>query len=78
MGQIKGKQKSPQNQTNEQEISHLPERELRKMIAKMIQKFGNKMEAQKNRMEAQMKKNLEKIKEQKILESIDFITSLHN
>ena len=29
----------------------------------MIQKFVNKIEAQKNRLEAQIKKDLEKIKE---------------
>ena len=64
MGWIKGKQKIPQDQKKKKkEISHLPERELRIMIVKVIQKFGNKIEAQKNRLEAQIKKDLEKIKE---------------
>ena len=38
--------KYPQDQTNEEEISSLSEKEFIGMIVKMIQNLGNKMEAQ--------------------------------
>ena len=38
--------KNPPNQTKEEEIGSLPEKEFRIMIVKMIQNFGNKMELQ--------------------------------
>ena len=36
--------KNPQDQTNEEEIGSLPEKEFRVMIVKMIQSLGIKME----------------------------------
>ena len=42
--QMKEQGKNPQDQTNEEEISSLPEKELRVMIVKMIQNLGNRME----------------------------------
>ena len=42
--------KNEQDQTNEQEIGSLPEKEFRAMIVKMIQNLGNKMESEINRM----------------------------
>ena len=36
--------KNPPDQTNEEEIGSLPEREFRVMIVKMIQNLGNRME----------------------------------
>ena len=39
---IKEQGKNPPNQTNEEEIGSLPEKEFRIMIVKMIQKFGNR------------------------------------
>ena len=36
--------KTPPDQTNEEEISSLPENEFRVMIVKMIQNLGNRME----------------------------------
>ena len=56
MQQMKDHGKNPQNQTNEKEIGSLPEKELRVMIVKMIQNFGNNIEEQMNRKEAENKK----------------------
>ena len=41
---MKEQGKNPQEQTNEEEISSLPEKECRVMIVKMIQNSGNRME----------------------------------
>ena len=41
---MKEQGKNPSDQTNEEEIGSLPERELRLMIVKMIQNLGNRME----------------------------------
>ena len=38
--------KIPQDQTNDMEICNLPEKEFRKMIVKMIQNLGKRIEAQ--------------------------------
>ena len=43
--QMKEHGRNPQDQTNEEEISILPEKEFRVMVAKMIQNLGDKMEA---------------------------------
>ena len=42
--QIKEQGKNPPDQTNEEEIGSLPEKEFRIMIVKMIQNLVNKME----------------------------------
>ena len=39
--------KNPQDQTNEENIGSLPEKEFRVLIAKMTQNLGKKLEAQK-------------------------------
>ena len=44
MQQMKEQGKIPPDQTNKEEIGSLPEKELRVMIVKMIQNFGNKLE----------------------------------
>ena len=36
--------KNPPDQTNEEEIGSVPEKEFRVMIVKMIQNLGNRME----------------------------------
>ena len=41
---MKKQGKNPSDQTNEEEIGSLPEKEFRVMIVKMIQNLGNKME----------------------------------
>ena len=42
--QIKEQNKNPPDQTNEEEIGSLPEKEFRVMIVKIIQNLGNRME----------------------------------
>ena len=44
MQQMKEQGKKPPDQTNEEEIGSLPEKEFRVMIVKMIQTLGNRME----------------------------------
>ena len=41
---MKEQGKNPPDQTNEEEIDSLPEKEFRVMITKMIQNLGNRME----------------------------------
>ena len=67
--QVKEHDKSPPNQTEEEEIRSLPEKEFRIMIVKMIQNCENKMELQTNRLETRIQmmqemfnKDLEEIK----------------
>ena len=44
------------NQTKEEEIGSLPEKEFRIMIVKMIQNLENKMELQKNGLQTRVEK----------------------
>ena len=44
MQQMKEQGKNPPEQTNEEEIGSLPEKEFRVMIVKTIQNHGNRME----------------------------------
>ena len=55
---MKKQGKNPLNQTNEEEIGSLPEKEFRVMIVKMIQNLGNRME----RIQERFNKDLEEIK----------------
>ena len=41
---MKEQGKNPPDQTNEEEIGSLPEKEFRVMLVKMIQNLGNRME----------------------------------
>ena len=50
--------KNPPDQTNEQEIGSLPEKELRLMLVKMIQNLGNRME----KIQETFNKDLEELK----------------
>ena len=66
---VKEHDKSPPNQTKEEEIGSLPEKEFR-MILKIIQNLENKMELQINslktrieKMQERFNKDLEEIKE---------------
>ena len=64
--QVKELDKCPPNQTKEEEIGSLPEKEFRIMIVKMIQNLENKMELQINSLETRIEKMQEKFnKEQK-------------
>ena len=71
--QVKEQDKCPPNQTKEEEIGNLPDKEFRIMIVKMIQNLENKMELQINRLETRIekmqemfKKDLEEIKRESI------------
>ena len=54
--QVKEHDKCPPNQTKEEEIGSLPEKEFRIMIVKMIQNLENKMELQINSLETKIEK----------------------
>ena len=67
--QVKEHEKCPPNQTKEEEIGSLPEKEFRLMIVKKIQILENKIELQINsletrfeKMEEMFNKDLEEIK----------------
>ena len=71
--QVKEHDKSTLNQTNEEGIGSLPDKEFRIMIVKMIQKFENKMELQVNSLETRIEKMQEKFNKdlEEIIESIN-------
>jgi len=54
--QVKEHNKCPPNQTKEEKIGSLPEKESRIMIIKMIQNLENKMELQINSLETRIEK----------------------
>ena len=54
--QVKKHDKCPPNQTKEEDIGNLPEKEFRIMIVKMIQNLENKMESQVNSLETRTEK----------------------
>ena len=54
--QVKEHGKCPPNQTKEEEIGSLPEKEFRIMIVKMIQNLENKMELHINSLETRIEK----------------------
>ena len=58
--QVKEHDKGPPNQTKEEEVGNLPEKEFRILIMKMIQNLENKMELQLNRLETRTEKMQEK------------------
>ena len=58
MQQMKEHGKNPPDQTNEEEIGSLPEKEFRVMIVKMIQNLGNRMD----KIQEMFNKDLEKLK----------------
>ena len=52
---MKEKGKNPPDQTNEEEIGSLPEKEFRVMIVKMIQNLGNRMEKMQETFNKELK-----------------------
>ena len=54
--QVKDQDKSPPNQTKEEEIGNVPDKEFQIMIVKMIQNLEIKMESQINSLEARIEK----------------------
>ena len=55
---MKEQGKNPPDQTNEEEIGSLPEKEFRVMIVKIIQNLGNRME----KIQESFNKDLEELK----------------
>ena len=53
---VKEHDKCPPNQTKEEEIGNLPNKEFQIMIVKMIQNLENKMELQINSLETRIEK----------------------
>ena len=71
--QVKEQDKYPPNQTKEEEIGNLPDKEFQIMIMKMIQNLENKMDIQINsletrteKMQERFNKDLEEIKKDSI------------
>ena len=58
MQQLNEQGKNPRDQTNEEEIGSIPEKEFRVMIVKMIQNLGNRME----KIQETFKRDLEDLK----------------
>ena len=58
MQKMKKQGKNPPDQTNEEEIGSLPEKEFRGMIVKMIQNLGSRME----KIQEMFNKDLEELK----------------
>ena len=54
--QVKEQDKCPPNQTKEEEVGNLPDKEFQIMIVKMIQNLEIKMESQINSLETRIEK----------------------
>ena len=63
--QMKELGKNLPDQTNEEEIGSVPEKEFRVMIVKMIQNFGNRME----KIQETFNKDLEELKTKQTMRS---------
>ena len=70
---MKEQGKNPTDQTNEEEMGSLPEKEFRVMRVKMIQNLGNKME----KIQETFNKDLEELKK-KQTEMNNTITEMRN
>jgi len=60
--QVKEQDKCPPNQTKEEEIGNLPNKEFQIVIVKMMQNLKNKMELQINSLETRIEKMREMLK----------------
>ena len=58
--QVKEQDKCPPNQTKEEELGNLTDKECQIMIMKMIQNLENKMELQINSLETRIEKMQER------------------
>ena len=63
MQQLNEQGKNPRDQTNEEEIGSLPEKEFRVMIVKMIPNLETRME----KIQETFKKELEELKSKQIM-----------
>ena len=70
--QVKEQDKCPPNQTKEEEMGNLPDKEFQIMIVKMIQNLENKMELQIKSLETRIETMQERFNEdiEEIKESI--------
>ena len=73
---MKEQDKPPEKQLNEVEIGNLPEKEFR-MIVKMIQSLGKRLEAKIEKMQEIFNKDLEELKN-KQTEMNNTITEMKN
>ena len=64
--QVKEQDKCPQNQTKEEEIGNLPDKEFQITIEKMIQNLENKMELQINNLETRIENMQERFNKELI------------
>ena len=62
MYQMKEQDKTPEKQLNEVERGHLPGKEFRIMVVKMIQDLEKRMEAKIEKMQEMFNKDLEELK----------------
>ena len=69
---MKEQGKNPPDQTNEEEIGSLPEKEFRVMMVKMIQNLGNRME----RIQEMFNKELEELKSKQTMMNNTFTCHL--
>ena len=81
MQQMKQQSKNPPDQTNEDKIGSLPEKEFRVMIVKMIQNLGNRMEKiqesfNKDRKELKSKQTMMNKAEERISDLEDKIVEI--
>ena len=58
---VKEQDKCPPNQTKEEEIGNLPDKEFQIMIVKMIQNIENILQVQRNSLETRIKKMQERL-----------------
>ena len=58
--QVKEQDKCPSNQTKDEEIGNLPDKEFQIMIVKMIQNLESKLELQINSLETRIEKMQER------------------
>ena len=62
MTQIKEQEKTPENRLSDLEITNLHEKAFRLMLVKMTQDLGNKLEAETDKLQETMNKEIEDIK----------------
>ena len=67
---MKEQNKTPEEQLSEVEISHLSEKEFRIIIVKMIQDPGKRMKAQNEKIQEMLNKDLEKLKNKQLNNTI--------
>ena len=74
---MKEQDKTSEKQLNEVEIGNLPEKEFRKMIVKMTQDLGKRMQAKIEKMQEIINKDLEELKNKQI-EMNNTVTEIKN